>query len=170
MQLPVKFHWWVGSEQPLFLQLWHCAMSTEGSSLTFSNTKGSLWRPFALFCLRASDPQAQPMFHRPPISESAAIGIVGSPFDGQLINIELPWWYNSSARQGHVSPGRVETLSGVGLWPGVGRCPDPVLCFQCPWHWPDHKTLKRDPARPWGQVGKIHRQYAVHGSRRGRVL
>lgn len=50
---------------------------------------------------------------RRPLTSSA-------PFDGQLINIELPWWYNSpspQARQGHVSPGRVETLSDVSLWP-----------------------------------------------------
>lgn len=53
-----------------------------------------------------------------------------APFDGQLINIELPWWYNSSspqARHGHLSPGRVETLARRLQWQW-GFPAHPVLC------------------------------------------
>lgn len=57
----------------------------------------------------------------PPITAANIRPLTSSaPFDGQFINIELPRWYNSStpqARHGHLSPGRVETLSDVGFWP-----------------------------------------------------
>ncbi|KAK1832701.1 hypothetical protein QBC39DRAFT_404018, partial [Podospora conica] len=51
-------------------------------------------------------------------------------------------------------PGPDETPSDILRWPAESRLQwQSCSLFSVPWHWPDHKRLGADPARPWPAPG-----------------